>query len=543
MLGAVHLQIPDGLQVQILVIPVASGAESGECQQENQQGNQLFPEFFPLLRGESAGFFLLLFFIRFRVIHQRVHGDAGVLCFRVILFGKSKGIRGIGNLRQNHPAGRFMGNQIVRFGKNPGQLVGHLMGQQVITVGAVGQGFVLRKPDPGVLVRIFGGILGLFCLSGLWLFPFILRLTFLRRRFFSEGGRFLRILLRAFRRRGIIRFRGSGFRRLGRKNGRIFLRVNLQGRIRGNGGIVDSIALQISGQGMAHFLRIFPTGFRIGMNCPHNDLRQLVVGIQGRGKGLFRGAAVEGQLTIIIQLVQNHAHSIGIRREIEGIHGVPQFRRGVVAAIPVRNGSVFHGVQGNETQIADAVFFLVREVNIAGLQIHIQRPGLTAHGQRGAEIQSQVNGLQMGYGVTPYIFLQGTLIAAHQINLKAQTVLGDGFHLPAVVGQKTVQLGQGFQQFCLFEDSFSHFPEVIHGIRRIFISASQQKGVHLGLRGGDGDDFYDVLFIGIFLYRGTADNAVVAAHGTSHGEAVQQRRDESGFWQRDRLLYPVYHKI
>ena len=174
MLGAVHLQIPDGLQVQILVIPVASGAESGECQQEKSAGKSAFSGIFsPSARRKRRLFSSALLY---PLPGHPSAGRTGMLASSASgssSLAKAKGSGGSGISGRTTPPGVSWAMQIVPLWKRiAGQLVGHLMGQQVITVGAVRAGS--RPPgssSPGCSSEFSVGFSGCSAVSGLRLFP------------------------------------------------------------------------------------------------------------------------------------------------------------------------------------------------------------------------------------------------------------------------------------------------------------------------------------------------------------------------------------
>ena len=127
------------------------------------------------------------------------------------------------------------------------------------------------------------------------------------------------------------------------------------------------------------------------------------------------------------------------------------------------------------------------------------------------------------------MFFQSAFVSSHQIHLIAQALAGDGHHLPALIGQKALQLGQLLQKLRFLQHVFAHLAEVLHGIGRVFVGTGQKQGIHLGLRSGDGDDLNNIFFVCVFLDGRTAAYTVVLAHGLPHGETVQQRGDQCRF--------------
>ena len=176
------------------------------------------------------------------------------------------------------------------------------------------------------------------------------------------------------------------------------------------------------------------------MNGLHDDFRQLVVRVHRRGKRFLRGLVPERQLTVIVKLIQNHANSVGICRQIQGRHGIKQLRRGIGALVFLRQRRITQRVQRDKAKIADAVLFFVRNKDVGGFQRYIQGPGLSALCQSAAQIQPQVHGFQLGHGTAAQVFIERPLVAAHQIDLITKAFASDGRHLPALVGQKAFLL-------------------------------------------------------------------------------------------------------
>ena len=184
-------------------------------------------------------------------------------------------------------------------------------------------------------------------------------------------------------RHGVFRLGGlrDGFAQS--RNGRI-----LQRFVGGDGGVVDGIALHIGCQSLAQVGGTAPASLGIRIQGFQNDLRQLIVRIDGGREAFLRGLVPVGQLAVIIELVEDHAHGIGIRGEIQGLHGVEELRGRIPALVFFRQGGIAQLVQRDKAQVTDAVLLLVGNEDISGLQSHIQRACLTAHRQGGAQIKA-----------------------------------------------------------------------------------------------------------------------------------------------------------
>ncbi len=135
------------------------------------------------------------------------------------------------------------------------------------------------------------------------------------------------------------------------------------------------------------------------MDGLHDDLCDLIVGIAGTGQFFGRGLVLEGEIAVIVDLVQQHAQGVGIRGFVNGIHGIMKFRCGVLADKLGRQGVELQRIQLYKTQITDAEFPFVGHKDIGRLQVHIHVTGAAADSQGGAEIQTQVHSLQMGHEI------------------------------------------------------------------------------------------------------------------------------------------------
>ena len=154
---------------------------------------------------------------------------------------------------------------------------------------------------------------------------------------------------------------------------------------------VDGIALHVGGQRLAQFLRLLPALGGVGVNGFHDDLRDLVVGIDGRGERFVGRLVLEGQAAVVVELIEDHAHGVGVRRFVQRGHGVVQLRGRIGTAVLVRQGRVAQRVQRDEAQIADAVAFFLGQEDVGGLQVHVQASRLTADGERGAQVKTKID--------------------------------------------------------------------------------------------------------------------------------------------------------
>ena len=261
------------------------------------------------------------------------------------------------------------------------------------------------------------------------------------------------------------------------------------------------------------------------MDGLHDDFRDFIIRMAGSGHYFRWNQPCKGKLTVVVKLIKDHTDRIRVHSQIHGHHGIHQFRRCVRAEVSLRKGSIPQRIQTQKTQITNAEFLLLRNINVTGLQVRIQITGLTAYGKRRAKIQAQVHCLQMGESIFAHIFFQRAFVAADEIHFISQTPTGNGLHLPTVKRQKTFDFGKILQDLCFLQDVLSLFAEIFHGIAGVFIGTCQKKGFKLCLTGRYRNDFYNVFFICILLNSGTADHTMMFADGVAEGEAIQQRRN------------------
>ena len=213
-----------------------------------------------------------------------------------------------------------------------------------------------------------------------------------------------------------------------------------------------------------------------------------------------------------------------------------KFRRRIGAQVLGGQGGILQGSHGDEAQVTNPVFLILGDIDIGGPQVRIQVTSVPADGQGGTQIQTQIDSAEMGHGIATHILIQGLAVAAQQVNLVTQMILLLGYDLPVLVGYEALKLGELLEQLGFPDDSVGELLEIVHGSGGVFICTGQQQGIQLDLGCGNGNDFYYVFFVGILLHGRTAADTAVVAHGAAHDKTVQQRRDEFGFGQIDRLL-------
>ena len=247
-----------------------------------------------------------------------------------------------------------------------------------------------------------------------------------------------------------------------------------------------------------------------------------------------------GQLTVVVDLVEDQTQGIGVQGGVGAEHFVLKFRSGVGAAVLGGQCSQIQTGQGHQTQIADAVFPVFGNEDVGRLQIHIDPSGPAGGGQGIAHIDTQIQGTQLGHIIPADIFFQGLAVAAEQIYLIAQVTMLHGNGLPAFEGQEALQPGQVLQALGFRIHAVSQFPEIFQCGGRLPEGTGEQQRIHLGLGCGDRNNFNDVFFFRVFLQCRIAADTVVLAEGCAHGKIIQQRGDKFRFRQSQS---PPYTRI
>ena len=354
---------------------------------------------------------------------------------------------------------------------------------------------------------------------------------------------------------GFVSFCGIGFRggdlllrdgfRLGRDilcggiccllGGRLFGRRLCR---EGDGDIVHLVALHVADEGMAHLGGGLPALGRIVGTGLQDDGSHLLVGAAG-GLHLLAGSqpvqpgqtalgAVKGQLAVVVDLVEHQAQGIGVHGGVQTGIGIGHLGGGIGASVAIGQGRIPQGVHGHEAQITDAVLLIAEEVDILGLQIHIQPSGLPAHSHGGAEVDAQIHRRQMGHGTPAGETLQGLAVAAEDMDLKADAVL-HGNDLTVLAGHKAALLCQGVQGLHFSADALGQIFIVGQDCIGIPEDTGQQQRLHLDLGGGQRDFLNNVSFIRIVPHGRITCNAVVVRNGLAQGKTVQQGGDITWF--------------
>ena len=139
------------------------------------------------------------------------------------------------------------------------------------------------------------------------------------------------------------------------------------GRMRIQRGVINRVALHIGSQCLSHGHRVVPTVAGIGGNGLHDDLCDLVVGVQRSGQGRLGGIGFAGKLTVIEHLIEDHAGGVGIDRLIQCGKGVILIRGSIRTAVFAGKAGVLETVQLDKAQITDAVFPVIGYENVLRL--------------------------------------------------------------------------------------------------------------------------------------------------------------------------------
>ena len=193
-----------------------------------------------------------------------------------------------------------------------------------------------------------------------------------------------------------------------------------------------------------------------------------------------------GKLTVITDLIKDHAEGICIRGTVECLHGVEKLRGGVSAPVFGGKAGVRHVFEGYEPDVTDPEFFIFGKENIGGFQRDIDISAVAAVRQCGANVRSKLQDILQGTGViTARIFVQRTLITAYKIYQVSKTVVSHGNDLLSHVRQKSSPFGDVGKKDCLIDDAIGLATEIVQGFSVVFISSGEQKRFDLRLRSGD----------------------------------------------------------
>ena len=306
----------------------------------------------------------------------------------------------------------------------------------------------------------------------------------------------------------------------------------------GDGDILRTIALHVADQGMTKLSRGLPAVRRIVGAGFGDDGAHFLVRTHRGDHGLtgrqllqpYRAADLvgEGQLTQIVNLVQNQTQGVGVHGSIQTGVGILHLGGSIVASVTVGQGSVLQGIQGYKAQIADAVLLIAEEIDVLGLQVGIQPASLPGDSHGGAQVDAQIQGAQMGHGVAVHVPLQGHAVAAEHKDLIAHALL-HSLDLGTVTGHEATLFGKRIQSLDLPLDTMGQLLVVGADSLGIPENAGQKQRLHLDLRGRQRDLLNDISLFRIIPHGRIAGNTAVVGNGLTQGETIQHGGNNTGF--------------
>ena len=73
------------------------------------------------------------------------------------------------------------------------------------------------------------------------------------------------------------------------------------------------------------------------------------------GEGVLRFQGNGREISLVVNLVQDHADSIGIHSLVQDFHVILYFRRCIAAAVFTGKGSIGQGIQLDKAKITDSI--------------------------------------------------------------------------------------------------------------------------------------------------------------------------------------------
>ena len=149
--------------------------------------------------------------------------------------------------------------------------------------------------------------------------------------------------------------------------------------------------------------------------------------LQAQGVRLLHRLAVllKGGVTAVEEMVEDHPDAVKIDGVIQIGHDIRQLRGAVAAAVVLRQGGDGQVLQGGQAQVADGKTAVFIHKNIFRLQILMNIPGLPDPGQGVAEVDAQIQRLQVRHRVRLQIGVQRRAVRRQKVK-----VVPDGPLLP-----------------------------------------------------------------------------------------------------------------
>ena len=278
--------------------------------------------------------------------------------------------------------------------------------------------------------------------------------------------------------------------------------LRVQQQRRHNQRVRDVVALHIEDQVLHKVLRRLVAVLRQEGTGLHNDFCQLVIAVQRRRQrfagnpqfvgGLGRGFLIfKGTVVAVENPVQHHANRININGGVERIENIGHFRCCVLRYHPFRHGAVFELRNFGHTQVAQHKAVETVEIDVFRFDIPVNQSVGPQIAEGRTQVQSQIQGLQMGHGVFRQIFHQRLPFFRQQIQIVTDAVL---FFTDLIV-QVCCKIGAAPQHIQLRQLGAVILDELLKVFFCLFLILSRTgevQGLHLGLGLGHGNPFQNV---------------------------------------------------
>ena len=152
--------------------------------------------------------------------------------------------------------------------------------------------------------------------------------------------------------------------------------------------------------------------------------------------------------------------------------------------------------RGEQAEVAQKEAAAFGKKDVFGLDVGVQIPRLPQSLERGAQVDAQIDALEMGHGVLVHIGLETLRPGQHGIDVAAHALLL-GLGLGAQKGQQVGALGKLLGALGLLNQGLCLPRKVFAGLGLVFAGAGEQQGLDLLASGRDGDLFQHKLPSGL----------------------------------------------
>ena len=197
----------------------------------------------------------------------------------------------------------------------------------------------------------------------------------------------------------------------------------------------------------------------------------------------------------------------------------------------LRNGGIFQSVQLHQSDIADGKALARVNKHVFRLQIEIRIAGFVQIAHRIAQIQAQIQGLQLGDGIVLQIAPEGVLAGHQCIDIEAAAL--SGLELIGFPRIHTAVFGQRRHEIKLGAQILSQAAEILVCRRFVSGGARQDQRLDLGIGFRDRDMLEHKLFARLNPRAVIAFRPAAVAESLAQLHAVEQRRN----------LFYLRHKI